>query len=146
MAHIKNINDFNSVFPFTMDGRVEWADIDIFGHVNNAYYFQYFERVRAELFQLEGLFERQKKHRIGPILASANCKFIAPLNYPDNLKFGIGIAEIKSDGFLLKHGVYSIGMDTLAAIGDGQIVYFDYEKNQKTEIPADVLALLNKYT
>ena len=146
MTQIKNINDFNNVFPYTMDGRVEWADMDIFAHVNNTYYFKYFERVRIEFFQSEGLLERQKDQRVGPILASTHCKFIAPLNYPDNLIFGIGIDEIKSDGFLLKHGVYSKGMDTLAAIGDGQIAYFDYEKNQKTEIPEDVLALLNKYS
>ena len=146
MTQIKNINDFNSTFPFTMDGRVEWADMDIFGHVNNTYYFKYFERVRIEFFQSEGLLEHQKKHRKGPILGSTNCKFISPLTYPDKLIFGIGIADIKSDRFMLKHGVYSTGMDSLAAIGDGQIVYFDYDKNQKTDIPEEVLTLLNKYT
>lgn len=145
MKQIKSIDQFNRVFPFTIDGRVEWADMDIFGHVNNAYYFKYFERVRAELFQSEGLFDHQKQHRIGPILASTNCKFIVALTYPDTLLFGIGVDEIQKDGFILKHGIYSKKRDTLAAIGDGLIVYFDYEMEQKTEVPQAVLALLNKY-
>ena len=29
MKQIKNIDQFNNVFPFTMDGRVEWADMDM---------------------------------------------------------------------------------------------------------------------
>ena len=43
------MNQFRDEYTFIMEGRVEWADMDAFQHVNNTIYLRYFERVRMEL-------------------------------------------------------------------------------------------------
>ena len=57
-----------SDFPVEVSFPVHWAELDAFGHVNNARYFTWFETARMELFQRIGLATAGMPE-IGPILA-----------------------------------------------------------------------------
>lgn len=129
------MDKFRSEYPYVMEARVEWADMDVFQHVNNTVYLRYFERVRMELFFEYGFFDYMIEHNIGPILASTQCKFKAPLSYPDNIHIGTTIADIEDDRFVMLFAVYSEAFGRIAAEGDGVIVYYDYHKAEKTSIP-----------
>ncbi|MFQ5660416.1 MAG: acyl-CoA thioesterase [Gammaproteobacteria bacterium] len=118
-----------------MEARVEWADMDAFKHVNNTVYLRYFERIRMELFMESGFMEYMKKHNIGPILASTQCKFKAPLSYPDSILIGTHITDIEEESFLMQYAIYSEKLNRVAAEGNGLLVYFDYEQGRKTKIP-----------
>ena len=127
--------EFCRRYPFHIDDRVEWGDMDAFQHVNNVMYFKYFERVRIAFFEAVGFNAWMKEHGVGPILHSTQCRFRAPLTYPDDLLSGTNITNLQDDRLTMNYGVFSEGQQVLACNGDGLLVCFDYRANTKTAIP-----------
>ena len=69
---------------------VIWGDMDAFSHVNNTVYFRYFEDARMAFFEKTGVIAHMDSTNIGPILASTQCQFRAPLSYPDHILMMLG--------------------------------------------------------
>ena len=125
-------------YPVIIQMPVAWGEMDAFGHVNNIVYFRYFESARiAYLERIRGI-EYMKETNIGPILASTQCRFRAPLTYPDTVSVGTRIHSIEGDRFTMDYCVVSHNLQKVAAEGDGLVVIFDYAQNKKTTQP-DVL-------
>ena len=135
--------EFKKRYPFFIAGRVEWADLDAFQHVNNTMYFRYFERVRLDYFIDVGFIELMREQDVGPILASTQCRFKLPLEYPDSILTGTYITDLQDDRFLMRYAVYSYEHDGIAAEGEGLIVCYDYEKKQKVNIPEAIRTKLS---
>lgn len=125
-------------FPVVIEIPVAWGEMDAFQHVNNIVYFRYFESGRIAYFERAGLMEEMAESGIGPILASASCKFKFPLTYPDRVLVGTRVGEIETDRFVMHYRVVSMRHNRVAAEGDGVIVSYDYRKKQKAGLPAMV--------
>lgn len=125
-------------FPVVIEIPVAWGEMDAFQHVNNIIYFRYFESGRIAYFERAGLMEEMAESGIGPILASASCKFKFPLTYPDRVLVGTRVGEIGTDRFVMYYRIVSTRHDRVAAEGDGVIVSYDYRMKQKAELPAAV--------
>ena len=117
-----------------------WGQMDSFSHVNNIQYFKWFEDVRMAYFLEVGIFEHVKRHKVGPILARTQCRFIIPLAFPDTVHLGTRIEEVGVDRFTMVYSVVSEANNALAATGDGRIVMFDYATNTKAPIPEAIRA------
>ena len=117
---------------------VAWGEMDAFQHVNNIVYFRYFETVRIAYFEELGILEEMKRSGIGPILASTQCKYKAPLTYPDSLIVATKIDSLESDRFLMKYYVQSEKTGRIAAEGEGQIVFYDYNNHRRHDIPSEI--------
>ena len=65
-------------YPVHLEIPVAWGDMDAFGHVNNTVYFRWFESGRMALFERIGIGS-ERPERVGPILASTSCEFLAPV-------------------------------------------------------------------
>lgn len=121
-------------YPVQVKIPIAWGEMDAYGHINNIYYLRYFEIARIQYFHEIGLSEMKIKTGIGPILAQTTCKYLKPLTYPDQITIG---AKIKSKGkssFVMEHVIVSEKMG-VAAIGEGVIVIYDYNKSEKAELP-----------
>ena len=55
--------------------RIDWSELDTFGHVNNISIFKYIQSARVEYLEQIGLNVMHQEHKIGPILASCKCEF-----------------------------------------------------------------------
>lgn len=143
MKHMK-LQKFKDSYPFFLQDKVQWGDMDAFQHVNNTVYFRYFERVRFAYFEQYGLLQDLQKTAIAPILASTQCRFRCALEFPDNIYIGTYITALEEDRFLMKYGLYSEKEGLLAAEGDGFIIYYNYETREKTRMPADHYAKLKQ--
>lgn len=117
---------------------VAWGEMDAFQHVNNIVYFRYFESVRIAYFEKLGIFEEMKKSGVGPILGSTQCRYKAPLTYPDTLVVATKVDQLEDDRFTMKYYVQSGKSGRVAAEGEGLIVFYDYNNNQKHEIPSGI--------
>ncbi len=126
-------------FPAIIEIPVAWGEMDSFGHVNNIIYFRYFESGRLDYFEKTGYLDLVKTEGIGPILASTQCRFRFPLTYPDTISVGTRVSDIQEDRFLMHYRVVSHTHGIIAAEGDGLIVSYDYNQNQKAPIPKRIL-------
>ena len=127
-------------YPVIIDLPVAWGDMDAFQHVNNTVYFRYFENARIAYFEQAGITIEREHTAIGPILASASCKFKFPLTYPDTVKVGVRVAEMGEDRFTMHFRIVSTRHNRLAAEGDGVIVSYNYRENRKVPLPDAVRA------
>ena len=130
---------FFTNFPVTIEVPVAWGEMDAFGHVNNIVYFRYFESVRIAYFEKIGFIKIKENIGVGPILSKTSCRFKKALSFPDIVQVGARATAIEEDRFLMHYRVVSKKHNGVAAEGDGMIVCFDYRKNKKTSLPAEIV-------
>jgi len=121
---------------------MHWGEMDAFGHLNNAMYFRYFESSRILFFEERGFTRDGLPGGIGPILASASCRFKAPLRHPDTLISASRAIEIGTDRFTIEHVIFSEKLGRIAALGEVVVVSYDYGKGKKVPLPAEWRELL----
>ncbi|SPF38234.1 Thioesterase superfamily protein [Syntrophobacter sp. SbD1] len=125
-------------FPVIVELPVVWGDMDALQHINNVVYFRYFENARVAYFERIRIWEFMEKTGIGPILASIQCRFRAPLTYPDVISVGARVSDIGQDRFTMKYSVASRRLATIAAEGEGVLVTYDYRNKLKVSMPAEL--------
>jgi acyl-CoA thioester hydrolase len=125
-------------FPVRIEIPVAWGEMDAFGHVNNVAYFRYFESARIAYFAAVGYLDLMQATGVGPILATTECRFRLPLEYPDTVTVGARVAEVHEDGFLMRYVVVSRAHGRVAAEGSGRIVSYDYEQKRKAPLQTDL--------
>ena len=123
---------------YIKDMPINWGDMDAFKHVNNVMYFKYFESARISYLETLDYSRIARELNISVILASINAKYISPLFYPDLIRVGIDITEVKADRFTMNYILFSTTQNKVAAVGSSVIVTYDYKENKKIEIPEDL--------
>lgn len=124
-------------YPVVVTIPVRWGDMDAYAHLNNTVYFQLFESARIAYFERMSVVVRSggAPDGVGPILATTSCRFRAPVKYPDTLRAAARVVEIGDDRLRMEYAIASEALATLAAIGDGTIVSFDYGAGRKVPVP-----------
>jgi acyl-CoA thioester hydrolase len=107
--------------------RIDWSELDLFGHVNNVSFFKYIQSSRIHLWEKLDFKEN------GFMLASCSCKFIKPLVYPGNVKVNVSVDFIKNSSFGLHHQLINDQNEIVAEASD-VLVLFDFVKNEKVTI------------
>lgn len=130
-------------FPIVIELPVAWADMDVFGHVNNTVYFRYFESCRIAYLEAIGFADGGAGGGIGAILASTHCRFRRPLVYPDTVRVGTRATDVGEDRFGMDYVVVSSAMGEVVAEGGGVVVAYDYDARRKAPIPAGVRARID---
>ncbi len=121
-------------FPISLPLRIDWSEMDLFGHVNNVAYFKYIQASRVHCWELSGLAANFTRTRIGPILLSTGCQFKSPLFYPGNIVVHSRVEFIKHTSFGIHHRIKNEA-DEVAAEAHDVIVMYDFNKNEKVAVP-----------
>jgi acyl-CoA thioester hydrolase len=121
-------------FAVKLPLRIDWSEMDLFGHVNNVAYFKYIQASRVNYWELTGLAASFSQTKIGPILLSTGCQFIKPLFYPGNIVVEARMEFMKNTSFGIHHRILN-GQNEVCAEAHDVIVNFDFHKNEKAQIP-----------
>lgn len=124
---------FNTQLPL----RIDWSDIDLFGHVNNVSIIRFAQAARVHFLETIGLMQLQYETQNGPILASISCQFRKPMFYPGNIVVYSKAGNLKNTSFEIVHEIYDEQNDNTAQIKD-IIVFFDFKNNTKQTIPLNI--------
>lgn len=120
-------------FPVKLPLRIDWSEMDLFGHVNNVAYFKYIQASRVNYWEVSKLADSFHDTKIGPILLSTSCQFIKPLFYPGNIIVEARIEFIKNTSFGIHHRILNDQNEVVAEAHD-IIVTFDFTKNEKVPV------------
>jgi acyl-CoA thioester hydrolase len=110
---------------------VRWCDMDAYGHVNNASYFDYFSEAR--ILVLKQIMAAE--HNILFMLVDTRCNFKKEIIYPATLKFKHYLKEIGRTSFSLVVDIYSEDEKTYHAQGEAKLVCFDPDRRKAIRIP-----------
>ncbi len=117
--------------------RIDWSEIDLFGHVNNLAIMKYVQAARVRCLESIGLMQSQMEQKTGPILASISCRFRKPLFYPGRVSVYSKVDEIKNTSFRIQYEIYD-EQNEIAAEAQDIIVLYDFVKGTKLAIPDDL--------
>lgn len=120
-------------FPVKLELRLDWSEMDQFGHINNVSYFKFIQASRVNYWELTGLAASFSETKIGPILLSTGCQFIKPLHYPGNIIVEVQMEFMKTTSYGLHHRIIAENGD-IAAEAHDVIVNYDFKKDEKTPI------------
>ncbi len=121
-------------FPVKLQLRIDWSEMDMFGHVNNVNYFKYIQASRVNYWEAIALVKIFEESKVGPILLSTQCQFMQPLHYPGNITIQASIEFIKTTSFGIYHQILN-DKNEVAAEAHDVIVMFDFNTNQKVVFP-----------
>ena len=113
-----------------------WADIDVYGHMNNARYFELIDTaVNAHLAQATGT-DIRRLDAVG-VVAEVSCRYFAEVDYPDPLELGLAVERIGTSSIVYRIGIFQRGADGRGelAAAEGRFVHV-YVDNAPAARPA----------
>ncbi|MFC5179135.1 acyl-CoA thioesterase [Nocardioides taihuensis] len=100
-----------------------WADIDVYGHMNNARYFELIDTVvNNHLAEAIGRDVRGLD-AIG-VVAEVSCRYFAEVGYPDPVDVGVVVDRVGRSSVVYRVGLFQ-GEEYAAAEGRFVHVYVD---------------------
>jgi acyl-CoA thioester hydrolase len=129
-----------------------WADNDMFGHLNNAVYYQLFDTAINGWIQAGVTLDPVNTPAQG-IVAESGCRYFSELHFPERLVVGVAVTRLGNSSVTYRLGVFrarsglGAAEDTapqaIAAVGHWVHVYIDKTTRRPTPIPDDIRALLS---
>jgi acyl-CoA thioester hydrolase len=100
-----------------------WADMDGFGHMNNARYFELIDTaIDRHLHETVGEVY-DDDDTIG-VFAEASCRFFHEIGYPAPIDLGVAVERVGRSSIVYRVGLFQGGDDALAE-GRVVVVYVD---------------------
>lgn len=123
--------------------RLDWSEMDLFGHINNVMYFKYIQAARVNYWETIGAWSISEAVKTGPILASCQCDFKKALHYPGVISIQTHVTEMGNTSYIINHKIYNDKKELCAEARD-VIVMYDFGKNEKTKIPEIIRQAVHK--
>ena len=114
-----------------------WMDNDLYGHVNNATYYSFFDTVVSGHLVDAGFIDPGKSPVIGLAVAS-NCSYFAPVSFPDLITGGLRVERIGNSSVTYGIGIFRGDEEVAAALGQFVHVYVDAETQRPVPLPAEL--------
>ena len=132
--------EFGTFCPVT----TRWADNDVFGHVNNATYYAYFDTAVTGWLAERRLIGLQD----GPMwmVAETMCRFLCEVAFPDLVTVGMRLGRLGSSSVRYDLAVFRGESDAAAAQGHLVHVHVDRATRRPMPVPEPIRALLRELT
>lgn len=101
-----------------------WADVDVYGHLNNARYFELIDTaVNAHLAEATGT-DIRALDAIG-VVAEVGCRYFAEVGYPEPVELGLAVERLGGSSVIYRVGIFQGPGEEAAAEGRFVHVYVD---------------------
>jgi acyl-CoA thioester hydrolase len=111
-----------------------WMDNDVYGHVNNAHYYAYFDSAINDLLISRGGLDIQGGPVVGFVVSSA-CDFFSPVAYPQDLEVGVRADRIGTSSVHYGVALFLPGGEEARAAGTMVHVFVDRASSRPVPIP-----------
>ena len=124
-------------FPVELPIRIDWSEMDLYGHVNNVSYFKYIQASRVQYWDAVNMLRFFETDKRSPILASSQCNFKQPLHFPGNIVVQCRMQFVKNTSFGFEHRLLN-ELGEIAAEAADVMVFFDFKNHRKCPIPTEI--------
>jgi acyl-CoA thioester hydrolase len=121
---------------------IAWGEQDLFGHLNNVFYFRYLESARMHLLERIGVLAMHREQGLGVILAATDMRFLSPVHWPCTLTVITGVSAMGNTSFTMTYVVRDEDGATVAEGSSVQVMY-DYVHHTKVRVPDEVRAAID---
>ena len=122
--------DFAVFRPIT----TRWDDEDVYGHVNNAAYYAFFDTaVNGYLIEATGT-DIRRLPAVG-LVAETGCVYRRELSFPEPVDVGLSVARLGTSSIVYRLGLFQGESPQAAAEGRFVHVYVDQRTREVTPVP-----------
>jgi acyl-CoA thioester hydrolase len=133
----------SSDFPVLWPVLTRWADNDMFGHLNNAVYYQLFDTAINAWINTNTGVDPITTPALG-IVAESGCRYFSELGFPDSLVVGLAVTRLGNSSVTYRLGVFRSGEgEPITALGHWVHVYVDRAGRKPVPIPEAIRSLLS---
>jgi acyl-CoA thioester hydrolase len=139
-------------FPVLWPVLTRWADNDMFGHLNNAVYYQLFDTAINGWIQTNVELDPVATTAQG-IVAESGCRYFSELHFPQRLVVGLSVTRLGNSSVTYRLGIFRAGEEAaadepqpVAAVGHWVHVYIDRTSRRPVPIPDAIRSLLSTAT
>jgi acyl-CoA thioester hydrolase len=111
-----------------------WADIDVYGHMNNARYFEIIDTVVNNQLTVSTGVDIRTLDAIG-VVAEVGCRYFAEIGYPEPVDVGVVADKVGSSSVVYRVGLFQGDGDRAAAEGRFVHVYVDNADPARPVVP-----------
>lgn len=133
-----------SDFPVLWPVGTRWADNDMFGHLNNAVYYQLFDTAINAWINTSTGVDPLAMPVLG-IVAESGCRYFSELRFPESLMVGLAVTRLGRSSVTYRLGVFKEPDDAgvITALGPWVHVYVDRTSRRPVPIPEAIRSLLS---
>lgn len=103
--------------------RIDWSELDLYGHVNNIAFMKYIQAARVNYWEQIGLYPLYQQKKQFPMLVSTQCEFKKTLMFPGEVVIHSTLAYIKNSSFSIEHQLYNEKQELVAEAKDVMVMY-----------------------
>ncbi|MGJ6121704.1 acyl-CoA thioesterase [Mycolicibacterium fluoranthenivorans] len=128
-------------FPVHWPVQTRWTDNDMFGHLNNAVYYELFDTAINAWIGAGSGTDAMSAPWLG-VVAESGCRYFAELKFPADLVVGLAVTRLGTSSVTYRTALFEAGAP-LAAVGTWVHVYVDRDTRRPVPIPAEIRGLLS---
>ncbi|MUL67386.1 4-hydroxybenzoyl-CoA thioesterase [Mycobacterium sp. CBMA 234] len=135
-------------FPVHWPVQTRWTDNDMFGHLNNAVYYELFDTAINAWINTTCDVDPVAAPWLG-VVAESGCRYFAELKFPSQLVVGLAVTRLGNSSVTYRTALWAeetepaAQADTrLAAVGSWVHVYVDRDTRRPVPIAAPIRDLL----
>jgi acyl-CoA thioester hydrolase len=104
-----------------------WNDIDVFGHVNNAVFYELFDTIVLRLLTSAGSISRNSPY--AALVAESGAKFHREVLFSDRIDVGIRCAKLGTTSLIYELGLFTAERSDSAV--DGRMVHVFVDRDTR---------------
>jgi acyl-CoA thioester hydrolase len=129
-------------FPELREIPTRWADVDVYGHVNNVVHYAMFDTaVNGWLIEASGV-DIRRLHAIG-LVVETSCRYHAELEFPATITAGLALERLGTSSVVYRLALFG-APEAPAATGRFVHVYVDQTTRRPVRVPDEVRAALTR--
>jgi acyl-CoA thioester hydrolase len=132
-----------SEYPHFLALPTRWMDNDIYGHINNALYYGFFDTAINNYLIGEGGLDINA----GAVIAFAvesQCQYLQPLAFPGVIDVGLRVGKLGNSSVRYELAIFKQGETSAAAAGYFVHVFVDRQTQRPVPMPASIRKALER--
>lgn len=121
--------------------QTRWMDNDAYGHVNNVFYYSYFDTAVNGWLIEKDLLHLSESPVIG-LVVETGCTYFESVAFPELLEAGLAVTKLGRSSVRYSVGIFKAGAAQAAAQGHFVHVYVDRETQRPVPMPEPVRTAL----
>lgn len=130
-------------FDHVVRVTTRWADNDMYGHLNNAVYYELFDSAINGWIVADAEVDVMALPELG-VVAESGCRFLREVEFPRPLDVGVRVERLGRSSITYALGLFDASTPEIAALGHWAHVYIDRATRSTVPIPAAIRDVLTR--
>jgi acyl-CoA thioester hydrolase len=128
-------------YPHFLTLPTRWMDNDVYGHINNALYYAFFDTAINQYLIAEGGLDITNGKVIA-FAAESQCQYLQALAFPEVLEVGMRVGKLGNSSVRYELAIFKQGETLAAAAGYFVHIFVDRETRRPVTMPARIRTAL----